>query len=378
MNILVNAIGISDSGGATVMRKLVSELKDIKSKSHFTILISDKKIYDFYNLHYINNSTIDFLFLDIKSNFHRLCIENFHFNKIVRELGIDLIYNFTGSSQFFLKTPQLLKIHNLLFYSKKLNDRYIHHMFLIKFIRQIYFKSTVFKYMLKRSKLIEIQSAHVADALSDFIDISKKKVFIKSDVVTNIESYKKPKGYDFNKKIKFLFVVGPHFEILHKNFEDFKNAMLLISENDIDFEIHITLTKQELNNSKLWDDRLNSITVFHGYIDNPALYEKLFCSNTILISTSIVESIGLHVIEAIKEGLITITPNEHYADVVYGNSRYKYELFNPDSLAYTINSIIKSKNDQNKHILLQQKYIIDNENSKYRSVSEIFKEIVNV
>ena len=49
---------------------------------------------------------------------------------------------------------------------------------------------------------------------------------------------------------------------------------------------------------------------------------SLFYDNTVLISTSVVETLGLHVIEGIKNSVI-ITPNEQYADVVYGKNRFK-------------------------------------------------------
>ena len=71
---------------------------------------------------------------------------------------------------------------------------------------------------------------------------------------------------------------------------------------------------------------------------------ELFCDNTILISTSIIETLGLHVIEGIKNGVITVVPNEEYANVVYGSNIFKYELFNKDSLISVIMRIINFKN----------------------------------
>ena len=58
---------------------------------------------------------------------------------------------------------------------------------------------------------------------------------------------------------------------------------------------------------------------------------ELFCDNTILISTSVIETLGLHVIEGIKNGVITIAPDEEYANTVYGENMFKYELFNKDA-----------------------------------------------
>ena len=93
--------------------------------------------------------------------------ENFIFKEIVNNHRIDLIYNFSGTKQFFINTPQLIKIHNLLFYSKKLDHSYKLKSQFILWIKQIFFKRIIFKFMLKRSKHIEIQSSHVKSCLLD-------------------------------------------------------------------------------------------------------------------------------------------------------------------------------------------------------------------
>ena len=83
---------------------------------------------------------------------------------------------------------------------------------------------------------------------------------------------------------------------------DFTSAMLELNERGVDFEINITLTNVQLSNSKVWDLSLSSKTNFLGYINDQEKMTELFCDNIILISTSIIESLGLHVIEGIKNG----------------------------------------------------------------------------
>jgi len=78
--------------------------------------------------------------------------------------------------------------------------------------------------------------------------------------------------------------------------------MLELNERGVDFEINITLTNVQLSNSKVWDLSLSSKTNFLGYINDQEKMTELFCDNIILISTSIIESLGLHVIEGIKNG----------------------------------------------------------------------------
>ena len=78
-------------------------------------------------------------------------------------------------------------------------------------------------------------------------------------------------------------------------------------------------------------------------MNDPREVEALFRDNTVLISTSIIETLGLHVIEAIKNGILTITPNEYYANEVYGEDQYCYELFSDKSLSNTIMNILNDE-----------------------------------
>ena len=100
------------------------------------------------------------------------------------------------------------------------------------------------------------------------------------------------------------------------------------------FEINITLTNEQLSNSKVWNVSLNSKTNFLGYMSDQEKMKELFCDNTILISTSIIETLGLHVIEGIKNGIVTIVPDEEYSNTVYGKNMFKYELCNKNALPF--------------------------------------------
>ena len=163
--------------------------------------------------------------------------------------------------------------------------------------------------------------------------------------------------YDFNNEITFLYVVGPHFLFPHKNIGDFVKTMMLLFNSDLNFHINITLTYEELKRSGLWNDKLNKITSFLGYIDTNKRMKTLFCDNVILISTSVTETLGLHVIEATQNGVLCIVPNESYSENVYGNSVLTYNLFDCESLMETIMQL-KSYNNSACHGL-----ILDNQNA---------------
>jgi hypothetical protein len=153
--------------------------------------------------------------------------------------------------------------------------------------------------------------------------------------------------------------------------------MVMLLNSGFNFHINITLTYEVLNRSGLWNDKLNKITSFLGYIDSNKRMKTLFCNNVILISTSVTETLGLHVIEATLNGVICIVPNESYSEIVYGNSVLTYNLFDCESF---IDAIIKLKayNNSTCHSLIldNQNYILQNEKSKYRNSLSIFNDVL--
>lgn len=378
LKILVNGFGISDSGGVNVLEKLLRECIEAGEDNQFVIMLTPSHLVNALVERYQSYDMFLFRVLKFSNYIHRLYYENRTFKVLIPQYGIDLVYNFTASTQFFLDCPQLVKMHNLLWYSKKLDNCYKKDSHFILWIRQVVLKRVVFKFMLNQSKYIEIQSKHVEECISDYINIKKKHIFIKSDVDVTDSAFSAPRKYDFSKKINFLYIVGPHFNYTHKNFLDFTNSMVELAKSNIDFEISITLQKHQLAGSKLWNDLLNSRTNFHGYVDDPKKIEALFCDNTILISTSVIETLGLHVIEGIRNGVVTITPNEDYAEVVYGKKRYSYELFDINSLCETVTDMVKDADIITDTIMAQQKYLRENEMSKFKNIVSVFREVLNV
>jgi len=375
--VLINAFGIGDSGGLTVLEKLLDELSTNELYYYYIVCNKNKNINQLKKK-YQKLANFTFEVVPSKGFLYRLYYENIVFRKLIKINHIDLIYNFSGSVQFFVKTPQVTKLHNLLFFSKKLDTIYKINSQLPLWVKQVFLKRLVFKFMLNQSKCIEIQSNHVKNNLSNFINIRKKLFFVKSDIDVSDNVFHSPRKYNFSKKIKFLYIVGPHFEYPHKNLVDFTNSMLRLNEKGVDFEINITLTSNQLNNSKVWDLSLNSKTNFLGYISDQEKMTELFCDNTILISTSIIETLGLHVIEGIKNGVITIVPNENYANLVYGNHMFKYELFNYNSLLDTIMGVINYKSPFSEILISLQGDLKRNEMRKFRNILEIFDRVIDV
>jgi len=365
-----------DSGGISVLDKLLQECTKNDLVKYYIVCNGNSNI-DRLIRRFHTFKNFEFKIVSNRGFFYRICYENIVFRGYIKN-NIDLIYNFSGSFQPWVRKPQIVKIHNLIFYSKVLDKAYKEKSQYIFWIRDVYLKRLFFKFALKNAKYIEIQSNHVKDHISNFVDIKNKLFYVKSDIDVSDNEFCISKQYDFSKKIIFLYVVGPHFEYLHKNLLDFTNAMLELNKNRVDFEINITLTNEQLSNSKVWNVSLNSKTNFLGYISDQEKMKELFCDNTILISTSIIETLGLHVIEGIKNGVITIAPDEEYANSVYGENMFKYKLFNKGSLLGAIMSVMNYKEPYSEKILSLQDDLRQSEVSKFDSILDVFDEVINV
>ena len=375
MKVLVNAFGISSAGGITVLKKTIYEFLDNQENQYYIFVFSNQNILNLVQ----NFNNIDNVHFKIYNNYGillRLLLENLYFLSFALRNKISLIYNFTGTRQLLFGIPTILKIQNLAFFTKKLDPIYFNNNKKFLWLKQIWFKRFIFSLMLRFTKNIEIQSIHVKEELSNFINVDNKKFFIKSDFLINQNHFSEPKQYDFDKEITFLYVVGPHFYFLHKNIGDFVKTMVLLFDSGLNFHINITLNYEELKISGLWNDKLNKITSFLGYIDSKRM-KTLFRNNVILISTSVTETLGLHVLEATLNGLLCIVPNESYSENVYGNSVLTYNLFDCASLMETIIQL-KSYNNSACHSLIldNQDYICRNENNKYRNSLSIFNDVL--
>lgn len=377
MNILINALGVGDSGGITVLDKLLNEVKGTKLIQYLVVCnisVNIKIILDKYQ----SCNNITFVTSYKKGPLIRLLYEMFYFQSLIKNYNINLIYNSTGTGQPFINTPQLVKIQNLIFFSKKLDSVYLKRKLFVPWLSDILIKRFFVKCLLFRVKHIEVQSSHVENSLSNYISIKNKCIYKKSDINVCDNDFSPPKKYDFSKKIKFLYIVGPHFELPHKNLTTFVNALSAFNGLNVDYEINITLTKDQLHNSEIWDPALDSKTNFLGYISSQDEMNKLFCSNTILVSTSIIETLGLHVIDGIKNGVITIAPNENYARTVYGDNMNLYDTLNSDSLLNAIQVVLKSDSQHSELILSLQDRLKKSEMAKYHNILDIFKEVLNV
>jgi len=369
--IILNALGINDSGGVSVLNKTLREFIGDHSRMLYIIIFMNQFTVKIIRRFECNNNML-FICHSQKLLLSRIFYENIIIPIMVKKYNINIIYNFSGTSQFLCREIQLVKIQNLLFYSHELDKYYFYNKQYYQWLKKIFFKRLIFMHMIRLSKYIEVQSGHVLTNISRFVNIKSKECFVKSDVYFDGIVVKPPQLYDSTKTYTILYIVGPHYKLLNKNISDFNLAMKKLKSHGINSRIKVTLTKEQMESCDSWDTSLNSRTQFLGYLSRRDV-ESQFKENTILVSTSVVETLGLHVIEGILSGIIVIVPDVTYSKCVYGYNNFTYKLFDPNTLVAQISRVIATpQSELHEKILKTQLFLIEQEKGKIEKVSEIF------
>ena len=173
MKVLVNAFGISSAGGITVLKKTIDEFLDNEENQYYIFVFNNQNILDLVQ----KFNSIDNIHFKIYNNYgilFRLLRENLYFISFVLRNNISLIYNFTGTRQLIFGIPTILKIQNIAFFTKKLDSIYLNNNKKFLWFKQIWFKRFIYSLMLRFTKNIEIQSIHVKEELSNFINVDNK------------------------------------------------------------------------------------------------------------------------------------------------------------------------------------------------------------
>lgn len=374
--ILINALGIRDSGGVTVLDRALRECaSDVDRK--YLFVFSENESTSKLEADFLGAENICFYRFKIFNDIHRLYVENVLIRRLVKENSVTLIYNFSGSASFLSNVTQLIKLHDLSFFCKSVDKAYFANKKIFAWLREVWLKRLVKSMMILKCDFAEIQSSHVKNHIEEYVSLEKHRVFLKSDIDISQGDFTAPLLTGRDEVLKIIFVVGPHFQSIHKNLKIFVQAMSQLNCEGVDFEILITLKREELVASKLWDERLDVKTKFMGYLPRQQI-KSLFTGNSLLVSTSMIETLGLHVVEALQGGIPVLVPNERYCEAVYGPYVQRFETYDPKSLAICIQRFLNMPVVQKvENVKNSQRFLLNSENAKLQSVSEIFDSIQN-
>ena len=281
--ILIDAIYINSLGGLTILKTLLSGLKE--NKSH-----------NYKNFHFLLDERIDEALLsEIKNYSYELVRGNHYSRKKAYQKNVNLISKIICLANvpplIKFKIPVIIYFHNLLLLENKLS--YVSFdQFLLNKLKWIYlkhFNNTSYKWI--------VQTRYMQEKLSSKLKINEDKIEILPFYqIQDIDYIDK----DFNEKIISFFCVTSNSR--HKNLKRlvkaFKNANL---NKNIDYNLYITTNGNDLN-------MINKRIKYLGSINRNEI-TKYYSKSHYVILPSLVESFGLPIFEGIKSGSNVILSN---------------------------------------------------------------------
>ena len=120
MKVLVNAFGISSAGGITVLKKTIYEFLENQENQYYIFVFNNQSILNLVQ-EFNNIDNIHFKISNYYGLLFRLLRENLYFLSFVLKNKTSLIYIFTGTRQLLFEILTIVKIQNLLFFTKKLD-----------------------------------------------------------------------------------------------------------------------------------------------------------------------------------------------------------------------------------------------------------------
>lgn len=311
MKILVNDLAASASGAMSVLKSFYQYIKENDKENEYVFLLSGDYVQETERINVVIIPEVK------KSGFHKLYFDLLKGKKILNQYNPDYVISLQNIITFGYKGKQAVFVHQAIPF--QCNKRF---SFFKKDERKYAFVQTVVGHFIKKSikkaDLVFVQTEWMKRAISERCSISKS-------VITVIQTTNNScGGYVYRKKNNVFFYPAA-FENIYKNQKCIYNATeILFKEGNYDFKVLLTLDK---NHSP------KKGCEFIGLLNKEELYQEY--SETILVFPSLIETVGLPLIEAMSVGAIIFSADCEYArEVLNGYSNaYFFDPLNSSELA---------------------------------------------
>lgn len=325
MNILVVCVNAENGGGEKILRMYCEEYeKDISNTYYIcTSLLEVENKPNIINLRFPQIK---------KSYFHRAFFDLFKTKELISKYSIDKIISLQSIGVFNKKLPQTLYIQQALPFA---NKKYgISEDFKYWFYQNIYF--AIMKRSIKYVDQIIVQTQWMKRAIIKETEFNSDGIIVETPKIEN-----KYDSYFDNSSWNNKFFYPTSYEE-YKNYEVIFKAVENIGNKLNDYKIVLTLNKEDLNNECLQIyNRYSHNFELIGYINEEQLHKHYVSS--ILIFPSIVESLGLPILEAMSVKTTIIASDVAYARELLENYDNKIYFDNNDykQLSNIIMDIVK-------------------------------------
>ena len=284
MKILVVDVAAETGGAKTILEQFLNQWK--ADTNHYTVLLS--------KLSYNNSPNITFRYFPWtkKSYFHRLWFDYIWVRHIIKKEKPDCIISLQNNAVWSGKVFQKVYFHNSLFISDY-NYSYSESR-ILWFYQNIL--SILIRHSLKKANKVVVQSNWMKQALVQKWNIEENRIDINAPEICFDETYVRKD----NKKQLCLFYPA--------NYQPYKNHITLLKAceqiwnergPECGLRLYLTGSNESIPDSIREKIKIDDYPIFFiGYLDSDGMAEMY--SKTSLVFPSLIESVGLPLLEAQK------------------------------------------------------------------------------
>lgn len=352
----INAIGTRHSGAAQVLLDLLEGLIKIPEIKKIKVFVSSDRIFKFPN-----NDKLKII--DAPSITNNLIIRffwlQFYFGHWLSNYKCDIVYNFNNLAGN-LSLPQVLFIQQSLYFSKEAINSYFisSNVSLISRIRKIiepFLMKMFFKVSVNNCKKIIVQTETMKEWVCNKLNIPKNRIIVILPEIPNFFYGKRKatrkllKEIDSNSK-NWLYVGNTE---PYKNLKIIYEIAKLAESKNIDWKFHIVTPSKNIP----WK---HPLIKWYNYLEREKL-KKMYFNADALIIPSLVETVGLPMLEAISIGIPVIAADRSYAHEICGDSAL---YFNP----YCSSELFRCLLELNNNALYRQ--LINNQKVQIKKFNQ--------
>jgi glycosyltransferase involved in cell wall biosynthesis len=338
--IFVNAIAAIQGGALTILNQFIDAIEKFDaSENKYVIFCSEKT-----NL--LKSPKIILINLEKTTGKNRLYWDWLGMKKWAKENNIypNLIFSLQNTGVFFPKIPQIIYLHNSIPFYKYRWSFFKKEERVLWFYKYIYvwlIKITIFK----NTELI-VQAHFMKEMVYERLNFPLKKITVAAPDVQDFSMIEAEAGEGLSKNC-FHFFYPSSTAIFKNHLTLIKACYLLLKMQSYCFKLHLTCKLEELDEKSreiIFTYGLESLIEFHGVITFTKVID-LYKNSDALLFPSIMETVGLPLLEAASIGKPIIATNLPYAqEALDGYKNCKFiDGTEEDEWAVSMNWIINYK-----------------------------------
>lgn len=342
MNIGIDIIGNlnEDTGGKNYLVNLLKNLQKIDNTNSYFLFIN-KLDEDLFQIHNKNFNLIPLSNKKLNS-LKKIFIKQFIIPKLVKKFKLDKMYFPDNFSCIFCKVNYLLFIQNLIIFYKTREIRGL----------KKFYRIFLMKISAKRAKSIIVPSFTAKELLVQKFRIIPEKIKV---VYHGIDKnfYSNNFNKSVEKQVIEKFKLNKKYILYVSALWEYKNHLLLIKafeklvkEDNIDLNLVIvgkgSITNIDyLKNLYKLPEKLNieKNIIFIGNVDKEYL-KYIYKNALIFIMSSMCESFGFPVVEAMASGIPVISSNAFALKEIVGNAGLLIDASNYENIYKALKKVI--------------------------------------